>query len=167
MNQKLQSVINKQINAEFYSAYMYLSMAAYFEDANLPGFANWMRVQFQEEQFHAMKFLNFLVDRGARVVLDAIEKPKTEWNSPLHVFEEALAHERLVTQMINDIAEVAEAEKDRPTRNLCVWFIDEQVEEESSAEQIVNELKMIGDSGVGLLQLDREFQNRVFTEPTA
>lgn len=165
LNKKVEAAINSQINAELYSAYLYLSMAAYFESENLPGFANWMRVQFEEEQFHGLKFLNYLVSRGGRVKLEAIEKPQLEWNNPLEVFEHTLEHEKHVTALLNNIAEVAEIEKDRATRNLMVWFIDEQVEEEGNAEKIINELKMIGGEGHGLLMLDREFATRVFTPP--
>lgn len=166
IKEKLEQVINKQINAELYSAYLYLSMAAYFEDANLPGFANWMRVQFEEEQFHAMKFLNYLTERGGRVHLEAIEKPRFEWNNAIEVFEETLEHEKHVTALINNIAEVAEEEKDRATQNLLIWFIDEQVEEEGAAEKILNDLKMIGGEGHGMLMLDREFATRTFVPPT-
>ncbi|MCD4713889.1 MAG: ferritin [Clostridiales bacterium] len=165
INPRLEEAINKQINAELYSAYLYLSMAAYFEDANLPGFANWMRVQFEEEQFHGMRFLNYLVERGGRVKLEAIEKPRFEWNSVLEVFEETLEHEKHVTALINNIADIAEEEKDRATRNLLIWFIDEQVEEEGAAEKIINELKMIGGEGHGMLMLDREFAARTFVPP--
>jgi ferritin len=165
INARLEEVINKQINAELYSAYLYLSMAAYFESVNLPGFANWMRVQFEEEQFHGLKFFNYLISRGGRVKLDAIEVPKFEWKSAIEVFEETLEHEKHVTALLNNIAEVAEEEKDRATRNLMVWFIDEQVEEEGNAEKIINELKMIGGEGHGMLMLDREFATRTFVPP--
>lgn len=166
INVRLEEAINKQINAEFYSAYLYLSMSAYFEEINLPGFANWMRIQFEEEQFHALKLLDYLAERGGRVALDAIEKPKFEWCGAIEVFEETLAHERHVTSLINDLAEVAEQEKDRATRNLLTWFIDEQVEEESGVETILNQLKLINGEGHGMLMLDREFATRVFTPPT-
>ncbi len=165
INEKLEKVINEQINAELYSAYLYLSMSAYFESINLPGFANWMRVQFEEEQFHAMRFFNYVHERGGRVVLEAIEKPKTEWANVIDVFEETLTHERHVTALLNNIADVAETERDRPTKNLMVWFIDEQVEEENSAEKIINELKMINGEGHGMLMLDRELGTRTFTPP--
>lgn len=166
INARLEEALNKQINAEFYSAYLYLSMSAYFEELNLPGFANWMRIQFEEEQFHALKFLDYLAERGGRVKLEAIEKPKFEWKNPIDVFEETLTHERHVTSLINEIAEIAEQEKDRATQNMLIWFIDEQVEEESAAESILNQLKLIGGEGHGMLMLDREFAARVFTPPT-
>lgn len=166
INARLEEALNKQINAEFYSAYLYLSMSAYFEELNLSGFANWMRIQFEEEQFHALKFLDYLAERGGRVKLEAIEKPKFEWKNPIDVFEETLIHERHVTSLINEIAEIAEQEKDRATQNMLIWFIDEQVEEESAAESILNQLKLIGGEGHGMLMLDREFAARVFTPPT-
>ncbi|GAU76187.1 ferritin [Fusibacter sp. 3D3] len=165
INSKLEKVINEQINAEMYSAYLYLSMSAYLESINLPGFATWMRVQFEEEQFHAMRFFTFLNERGGRVVLESIEKPQIEWKNVIEIFEQTLEHERHVTALLNNIADIAEDEKDRPTRNLMVWFIDEQVEEESSAEKIINELKLINGEGHGMLMLDRELGARVFTPP--
>lgn len=165
INSKLEKVINEQINAEMYSAYLYLSMSAYLESVNLPGFATWMRVQFEEEQFHAMRFFTFLNERGGRVALEAIEKPQFEWKNVIEIFEHTLEHERHVTALLNNIADIAEVEKDRPTRNLMVWFIDEQVEEESSAEKIINELKLINGEGHGMLMLDRELGTRVFTPP--
>ncbi len=166
ISSKLEKVINEQINAEFYSAYLYLSMSAYFESINLPGFANWMKVQFEEEQFHAMKFFNYLIDRGGRATLGAIETPQKSWENPIDVYEETLKHEQHVTALLNQLADVADEERDRPTRNLLIWFIDEQVEEESTAETILNELKLIGGEGHGLLMLDRELSSRVFTPPT-
>lgn len=166
INARIEEAINNQINAELYSAYLYLAMSAYFEDQNLPGFANWMRVQFEEEQFHGLKFLCYLTERGGRVVLEAIEKPKKEWNNVIEVFEETLAHERHVTALINNIADIADEVRDRATQNLLAWFIDEQVEEESTAEKILNELKLIAGEGHGMLMLDREFSTRVFTPPT-
>ncbi len=166
INSKLEKAINDQINAEMYSAYLYLSMSAYLESLNLPGFATWMRVQFEEEQFHAMKFFTYLNDRGGRVKLEAIEKPQFEWNNVIEVFEKTLEHEIHVTDLLNNIADIAEAERDRPTKNLMIWFIDEQVEEESTAEKIINELKLINGEGHGMLMLDRELGTRVFTPPT-
>lgn len=166
INSKVEAIINRQINAELYSAYLYLSMSSYFESLNLSGFANWMRVQFEEEQFHAFKFVDYLNERGGRVLLEAIEKPQIEWENVIEVFEQTLEHEKHVTSLLNEIAELAEVEKDRATRNLMVWFIDEQVEEEGSAEKILNELKWINGEGHGMLMLDREMATRVFTPPT-
>jgi len=165
MNKRVEEIINKQINAEMYSAYLYLSMAAHFESENLSGFANWMRVQFEEEQFHALKFYDYIVSCGGKVTLEAIDQPQTTWKSPLEIFEHALEHEKHVTALINKIQDVAEEEKDRATQNLLIWFIDEQIEEESNAEKIVNELKMINGEGHGLLMIDREMSTRVFVPP--
>ncbi|MDN5353034.1 MAG: ferritin [Clostridiales bacterium] len=163
---KLEQAINKQINAELYSAYLYLSMSAYYESIDLPGFANWMKVQFEEEQFHALKFFTYLADRGGRIKLEAIDKPVFEWKDSLDVFKETLTHEQHVTSLLNALADVADEEKDRPTQNLLKWFLDEQVEEEASAEKIIKQLKMIDGKGQGLLMLDRELATRVFVPPT-
>ncbi len=166
INQKLEQVINEQINAELYSAYLYLSMGAYFEDQGLPGFANWMRIQFEEEQFHGLKFFDYVAERGGRVKLTAIEMPATEWDSPIAVFEEVLKHERHVTSLINNLMDVAIDERDHATKSFLNWFIDEQVEEEAAAEDILNQLKLVEGDGRGLLMLDREFATRTFTPPT-
>lgn len=166
ISKKLQDAINKQINAELYSAYLYLSMAAYFQEENLSGFANWMQIQFQEEQFHAMKLFNYLTERGGRVILQTIEAPKSDFDGVIAVFTETLEHERHVTKLLNELADVADEVRDRPTQNLVGWYVDEQVEEENTAESILNSLKLINGEGHGMLMLDREFATRVFTPPT-
>lgn len=166
INKKLEEAFNKQINAEFYSAYLYLSMSSYFEKENFSGFAKWMRVQFEEEQFHALKMYDYVIERGGVVKLDAIERPKTDWESIIDVFEDTLNHERLVTSLINEVADVADEVKDRAALSFLQWFIDEQVEEESNAENILNQLKFIDGKGHGVLMLDRELGSRVFVEPT-
>lgn len=160
MDKKLLGLINGQINAELYAAYLYLSMSTYFEDNNLPGFANWMKLQAQEEQEHAMKFFNHLLDRGQKVELEKIDKPKSNWGNAVEVFEDALSHEKLVTKMINDIFEMSETVKDRPSRTMLQWFIDEQVEEEDQTEKILDDLKKINEDGPGMLYLDRELAGR-------
>lgn len=160
IKKSVEEAINKQINAEFYSGYMYLSMAAYFESINLSGFANWMHVQALEEQDHGMKFYRYLEERGGRNRLLPIEEPPFEWNSPLDVFEKALEHEKKVTGMINDLVELARSEKDYPTENLLQWFVDEQVEEEATADEIVEKLKMVKDHPHALLMLDRDLGGR-------
>ncbi len=165
INQKLEKLINEQINAELYSAYLYLSMGAYFEDQGLAGFANWMRVQFEEEQFHGLKFFDYLAERGGRVQLEAIDKPEVNWASPVAVFEEVLKHERHVTSLINNLIDVAIEERDHATKSLLNWFIDEQVEEEATAETLLNQLKMVEGDGRGLLMLDKDLAARVFTPP--
>ena len=160
LGKKMQDAINEQINAELYSAYLYLSMAAYTEAANLPGFAHWMRAQANEEVEHALKFFKYVGERGGRVVLKAIEQPQAEWTSPLQVFEDTLEHERKVTSLINGLYEVALEEKDYASQMLLHWYIEEQVEEESNAEQIVAALKMAGEKPQGLLMVDRQLASR-------
>lgn len=165
INKRVEEAFNIQINAELYSAYLYLSMAAYFEAQNLPGFANWMRVQFQEEQFHAFRMFDFVNERGGRVILTKIDGPKVEWENVVDVYEEVLAHEQHVTSLINNIMDIAIDERDHATKSFLNWFIDEQVEEESAAEAILSELKLIDGKGNGILMMDREFRTRVFTPP--
>jgi ferritin len=162
---RLEEAINKQINAEFYSAFLYLSMAAYFEERNLPGFANWMRVQFQEEQAHAMGLYNYLLERGGKVALDAIEGPRVDFGSIIEVFEVTLSHEQLVTSLINDLIGVAQDEKDYAASTFLNWYSKEQVEEESNGETILSQLQLINGEGHGVLMMDRELQARVFIQP--
>ncbi len=163
IDSELEEAINRQINEELYSSYLYLSMSAYFESVGLKGFAHWMYVQHKEEMDHAMKFYRFLVERGGKVKLYGIKEPPHEWNSPLHVFEDTLKHERHITECINKLADLAEKKKDRAMLSLLQWFIDEQVEEEANAEEIIQMLKMIGDKGHGILMIDRELAKRVYT----
>ena len=160
INKKIVEAINKQINAELYSAYLYLSMASYFESVNLRGFAKWMEAQAGEEQEHAMKFYGYINERGGRVTFDSIAKPPSKWDSPLAVFEETYKHEQKVTAMINDLMELARSEKDNATEILLQWYVNEQVEEEASASENVEKLKMIGSSGNGLIMLDHELGQR-------
>jgi len=152
--------INDQINKELYSAYLYLSMTAYFESANLAGFAHWMRVQANEEMEHAMKFYDYVYDRGGQVVLEAIEKPPAEFDSPLDVFTKVYAHEQKVTGLINGLYKLALEKSDYPSQTFLHWFIDEQVEEEKNADAIVQRLKLVGEKAHGLLLLDRELAAR-------
>ncbi len=160
LNKKIQDAINEQIKNELYSAYIYLSMSAYFESMNLVGMARWMRLQSNEEVEHAMKFFDYIHDRGGRVVLGAIDQPPTEWKSPLAAFENAYEHEQKVTGMINNIYALALKENDYPTQVMLQWFIDEQVEEEKNASTIVEQLKLIGDSANGLMMLDHRLGER-------
>jgi len=157
---KVQEAMNEQIKNELYSAYIYLSMAAHFEAVNLPGFAHWMRMQSNEEVEHAMKFFDFINERGGRVELRAIDQPPVEWDSPLSIFETALSHEQKVTGMITNIYEIAAAEKDYASQIMLQWFIDEQVEEEKSAGEIVETLKMFGERDTVVLLLDRQLGER-------
>lgn len=167
LSDKMAEALNRQLNAELYSAYLYLSMAAYFYDLGLNGFANWMTVQNQEETLHAMKFFNYLKDRGGRIKLTTIEQPPTEWASPLQVFEDTLKHEQKVTSLINQLVDLAQAERDHATTAFLQWFVTEQVEEEASANDIVQRLRLIGNDANALFVLDRELATRVFTPPTA
>ncbi len=165
MNGNIQKAINAQINAELYSAYLYLAMSAYFQSINLSGFANWVRVQALEEETHAGRFFDYINERGGRATLEAIEKPQIEWNSPLDVFEAVYAHELKVTAMINELVDLALQEKDHATYNMLQWFVSEQVEEESSADAIVQKLKLIGNEGHGLFLIDQELAQRAFIMP--
>lgn len=149
-----------QIQKELYSAYYYLSMSAHFVSMNLPGFAHWTRKQFEEETSHGIKLFDFIHERGGRVTLEAIEKPPAEFKSPLDVMTKVLEHERSVTASINALYELAVREKDYPTQIMLEWFIKEQVEEERSATDVINMLKMIGDAPAGLLMLDRQLASR-------
>jgi ferritin len=162
---KLEKALNDQINAEMFSAYLYLAMVAYFQDKNLSGFANWMTVQNQEETFHAMKFFKYVAERGGRVTLGAIEKPQFEWESPLAAMEAAQKHEAYITGRINDLMNLAIKEKDHATVNFLNWFVAEQVEEEDSVNEVVQKLRMVGSAGGGLFMMDRDMAARVFTPP--
>jgi ferritin len=156
----LQKAINEQINKELYSSYLYLSMAAYFEGQNLPGFARWMYVQEGEEKAHGMKLFEFLVDRGAKVELKAIAAPATTWRSNLEVFKEVQKHEAVVTASINALYELALTEKDYPAQVLLHWYITEQVEEEKNAAEIVQQLELIDAKGTAVLMLDHQLGHR-------
>ena len=166
INKKLQDAFNGQLNRELYSAYLYLSMAAYFENVNLSGLANWMRIQVQEEQFHAMKFFDYIIERGGEISLTDIEKPDSKWASPLAVFEATLEHEQKVTALINDLVYLARDERDNASEIFLQWFVHEQVEEEDSANKVIGELKLYESSPQALFMLDRELGQRVFTPPT-
>lgn len=165
INEKVAKILIEQINKELYSAYLYLSMSAYFSDTGLLGFASWMRVQVQEETAHAMLMYDFLVNRGHKVTLSPIDAPPNNWKNPLHVMEEALAHEVYVTGLINNIVAVAEEAKDRATMSYMNWFVDEQVEEEANATDIIAKLKLIGDDKSALYLLDKDLSARVFVQP--
>jgi len=160
MKKNLQDAVNEQINQEFYSAYLYLAMAAHLARANLPGFANWMRVQFKEEQAHAMKLFEYLLDRGGRVALRAIAAPPATFGSPLAVFQQVLEHERKVTGLIHKLYELAEKEKDYALAGELQWFIKEQVEEEKNATDIVENLKRAGAQVSALMFLDGRLGQR-------
>ena len=154
LSKKMEKALNAQVNAEFYSSYLYLSMAADFGAKNLEGFASWMQIQAQEEWGHGMKIYNYILEKGGKVKLEAIEAPQTSWNSPLAAFEATFKHEQHVTSLINDLASLAIDEKDHATGIFLQWFISEQVEEESTASGILEKLKMIGDNPQGLFMMD-------------
>lgn len=156
----LEADLNKQVNEELFSSYLYLSMAAYFEAENLPGFANWMRVQTQEETLHGMMFFDYINERNGRVLLAKIEEPKTEWKSPLAAFTEAYEHEKHISARIRGLVKQARALDDDSTDNFLQWFVAEQVEEENSTYTIVQQLKLIGDDRAGLFLIDRELAAR-------
>ena len=156
----MQKAINEQINKELYSSYLYLSMAAYFENANLPGFAKWMYVQADEERGHGMKLFEHLVDRGGRVTLAPIAAPQTVWKTSLEVFKEVRSHEAAVTASINALYETALKEKDYAAQVLLQWFITEQVEEEKNAADIVQQLELIDARGTAVLMLDHQLGKR-------
>ena len=165
LNQKIQDGINDQINAELYSAYLYYSMAAYFESISLKGFSHWMRVQTLEEMTHVQKFFSFIYDRGGQVVMKPIEKPPATWASPLAVFEAAYAHEVKVTALINKLMDLALSESDHATCNFLNWFVGEQVEEEATADEVVQKLKLVDKTEGGLFLLDQEMDKRTFVPP--
>lgn len=167
LKEKMNEALNEQMNAEMFSSYLYLSMAAFFESKNLSGFANWMMVQVQEEDAHAMKFFDFVNERGGRVKLTAIEAPQLEWESPLDAFEAAYKHECMISERIHKLVDLAREHSDHPTETFLQWFVTEQVEEESSTDDIVQQLKLIGNEGQGLFMMDRELGQRTFVPPTS
>ncbi len=160
IGQKMQDAMNEQINKEFFSSYLYLSMAAYFEDKNLTGFAHWMRLQADEEREHAMKFYNFILDAGGRVYLKAIDAPAATWKSNLEVAEQVAEHETKVTASIHALYELALQEKDYAAQVMLQWFIAEQVEEEKNAADLVAKLRLIEERGTAVLMLDHRLSKR-------
>ena len=164
LTKKMEEAFNEQIKWEFYSGYIYLSMMAWFEDKGLGGCAAWMKAQYQEEMFHAMKMFDYVNEQGNRVILRAIDAPPAEWDSPLAAFEHALEHERLVTGRINALVDLALEERDHASAHFLQWFVAEQVEEESSVGDAVNKMKLVADGGA-LYMLDKELGTRVFTPP--
>lgn len=167
MSPEMEKALNEQINEEMYSSYLYLSMATYMHDKNLDGLANWMRIQSQEEQLHSNKIFDFIIERGGRVILEEIHKPQSEWETPVSAFEDTLAHEKHITGKINDLVNLALKEGDHAVNSFLQWFVDEQVEEEATAETILQQMKMVGDHPMGLFMLDKDLGQRVFTPPPA
>lgn len=164
LNKRLEEALNAQINAEMWSAYLYMSMSAYCHEAGYTGMANWFAIQFKEEQDHAQIFFNYVVSRGGRVKLAAIAEVPTEWNSVLAAFENTLEHERKVTALINNLYNIATDEHDYATQSKLKWFIDEQVEEEETAQEIINKLRMVEGNGYGIYMIDRELASRTYTQ---
>lgn len=165
LNEKMEAAINGQINAEIYSSYLYMSMATWFDAQSLPGMAHWMRVQAQEEMTHAFKLYNYVNERGGRVILSAIDGPATEWDSPLAVFQAVAEHEAKVTGLINGLMDLALELRDHASSSFLQWFVDEQVEEESSASDTVGQMKLAQDNPSALLMLDKDLATRVFNPP--
>ncbi len=157
--------INEQISKEMFSANLYLSMSAYFQSVNLAGFANWMRIQVQEETFHSMRFFDYLLARGGSPKISALAAPESKWDSPLAAFQAAYKHEQSITESINKLTDLAIKESDHATNILLQWFITEQVEEEETVNEIVEKIKLIGDFTAGIIMLDNELKTRVFTPP--
>jgi ferritin len=160
LSKAIQDAINNQINKELFSSYLYLAMSTYYAESNFSGFASWMKVQSTEEYGHAMKFYGYVIERNGHVELETIEKPNAKFKSPADVFKQVLEHEQKVTAMINKLYELAIKEKDYPTQIMLEWFITEQLEEEKSAGDILEQLKMVGDSPVSLIMMDRQLAAR-------
>lgn len=158
--------LNEQINREMYSAYLYMAMATRCNIMGLKGFTNWFMVQYHEEMFHAMKLYEHVLRRGAEVELKAIQAPPADFTSPLDMFEKTLEHEQFITRSINDLVEQAVAEKDHASQIFLQWYVNEQVEEEENDNDMIAQLKLIGDNPQGLMMLDRELSGRVATIPT-
>lgn len=166
INNKMQDVLNEQINAELYSGYLYLSMSAYYQSINLSGFANWMYVQMLEEQAHAQILYNHIVDRGGRVILKAIEAPQIEWENALAPFEAALKHEQKITSLIHNLVTIATDEKDYASNAMLQWFVTEQVEEEKNVSDIIDKMNLVNSAPGGIFMIDRELAARVYTPPS-
>ncbi len=160
LSEKMEKALNEQVKKEFYSAYLYLSMSAYCESLNYSGFANWLKKQAQEEMEHAMKLYDYIFERRGRVILEAIDKPPSDWKDLVDVFENVLKHEEEVTESIYKLMDLAKEEKDYATESMLKWFVDEQVEEEASADEILQKLRMVGDNKNALFSLDRALSQR-------
>jgi ferritin len=166
INKKVEDILNKQVNAELWSAYLYLSMSAWSESRGFKGFANWMMVQFKEETSHALKIKDFVLSRSGEIKLQPIAAVKTSWDSLLNMFEETYEHECKVTNLINDCYELALAEKDYATSTMLQWYINEQIEEESNALEIIDILKITGEKSGGIFYLDKKLGSRTFVDGT-
>jgi ferritin len=165
LSKSMEDALNEQINAEFYSSYMYLSMSSYFEAVGLPGSAQWMKAQAQEEWFHGTRIYDFVLGRGGRVILKAIGQPPSGWDSALACFEAVQHHEQKVTGLINDLVNLALDERDHASNIFLQWFVSEQVEEEASVAAVLGKMKLIGTDAASLFALDNTLGQRVFTPP--
>ena len=166
LNKKIQDALNAQINAEFWSAYLYLAMALHFKAEGRSGVANWFEIQFKEEQAHAQIFMNYVNQRGGKVTLAPIEAVPSIWPSILDAFKATLEHEQKVTALINNLFSLAEQEKDYATRDRLMWFVSEQVEEEDNCRTLIDKFTLVGDNGMGIYMLDNELAARTYTEPS-
>jgi ferritin len=166
LKEKIEKALNDQINKELYSSYLYLSMCAYAQEKGMPGVANWMKIQAKEELTHANKFFDYVLERKGKVALRAIDAVPTEFGSVIEMFEQVREHEHIITDSINNLADIAVEISDHATRSLLLWFIDEQVEEEANVETIIDQLTMVEGKGQGLYLIDKELSLRVFVDPT-
>ena len=165
ISEKMQNALNNQINEELFSAYLYYAMSAYFHDINLNGFAQWMKAQATEEMAHVVRFYNHIIDRDGRVEFMAIKGPQKEWESPLAAFQAAYDHECYITGKIHELVSISKEEKDRAADTMLQWFVEEQVEEEATAKEVVDQLRLMGDSGSVMFMLDREMKQRQVAMP--
>ncbi|HXK76141.1 MAG TPA: ferritin [Bacteroidaceae bacterium] len=165
LKKRVENKLNAQINAEAWSAYLYLSMSNYLAAEGLNGFATWMRVQYEEETFHLMHMIDYVNERGGRVLLQPIAEVPTVWDNLLHVFEDTLKHEEQVSELINECMDVAIEERDHATQSFLKFYVDEQVEEEATVSDLLNNIKMTGSNGNGVFFLDKECATRTFTAP--
>lgn len=166
ISEKMVTALNTQINKEMYSAYLYMAMSAHSSNSGLSGFANWFMIQYQEEMLHAMKLYNYLTDQGAKVELQAIEKPATEFGTALDMFNATLAHEQFITKSINELVDLAIEEHDHATHIFLQWYVTEQIEEEGNDNEIIDKLKLAGEDGNGLFMIDKDLSTRIFNSPT-
>ncbi|MBN2806474.1 MAG: ferritin [Prolixibacteraceae bacterium] len=166
LKEKMQNALNEQINKELYSSYLYLSMSAYAQSMGLQGVANWMKIQAQEELTHANKFFDYIHERNGKVILKAIDAVETEFGNVIDLFKRVLEHEEYVTSLINNLVDISIEVNDHATRSLLMWFVDEQVEEEASVQEIIDNLKMVEGKGQGLFMIDKELSTRVFVDST-
>jgi ferritin len=166
LKEKMEKAINDQINKELYSSYLYLSMCAYSMSIGLPGMANWMKIQAKEELTHANKFFDWVLERGGKVKLRAIDAVPTEFGSVIETFEKVFEHEQFITDSINNLVDIAIEVSDHASRSMLMWFVDEQVEEEANVVNILDQLKLVEGKGQGLFLIDKDLATRVFVDST-